>query len=45
MDGFTWGFSSTPKPWTASEQKNAVKEAKQQKAEENKRLETLSNSL
>ena len=45
IDGVVWGFSSTPKPWTAKEQKKAVKEVQQKKVEENKRLETLSNTL
>ncbi|MBQ3805116.1 MAG: hypothetical protein II844_04835 [Prevotella sp.] len=45
IEGFHWGFSSTPKPWTKSEQKKIVEEEKLRKEAENKRLESLSNSL
>jgi RHS repeat-associated protein len=45
MKGICWGFSSTPKPWTKTEQKNAVEEESQRRIEENKRLNALLKSL
>jgi hypothetical protein len=45
MKGIHWGFSSTPKPWTKTEQKNAVEEESQRRIEENKRLDALLKSL
>lgn len=45
MKGIHWGFSSTPKPWTKTEQKNAVEKENQRRIEENKRLDALLKSL
>ena len=45
MKGIHWGFSSTPKPWTTTEQKNAVEEERRKRIEENERLNALLNSL
>ena len=45
MKGINWGFSSTAKPWTATEQKEAVEEENRRRNEKNRRLDALSNSL
>jgi len=39
------GFSSTPKPWSIEEQKDAVEEENRMRIEENKRLDALTKSL
>ena len=45
LKGIHWGFSTTPKPWTSEEQKNAVEKEKKKAIERNKRRDSLQMAL
>ena len=45
LEGIHWGGSTTPKPWTSEEQKNAVEKEKKKTIERNKRLDALQMAL